>query len=261
MIFTYKELKINYEIFDEREEKNDDTKPLLLLHGWMANIPAWAPVYNYFKKTRPVYVIDFPGQGGKSCTLNEVWGVPEYSYMVKEFIKEMQIEKCDVIGHSFGGRVIIYLASKYKDLFNRIILTDSAGILPKTSAVKAIKKGIFGIGKNVLKTVLSSEKYDEAVEGLRKKTASSDYAALDNEIMRESFKKIVNLDLKENLKEINNSTLIIWGENDQETPMYMAKIMEEEIKDSGLVVLENAGHFSYLDNSTKYLIVANEFLK
>ena len=52
----------------------------------------------------------------------------------------------------------------------------------------------------------------------------------------------------------------MWGENDQDTPLYMAKIMEKEIKDSGLVVLENAGHFSYLDNTNKYLLVTDNFL-
>lgn len=260
MIFKYKELDINYEIFKD-ETNNINQKPLLLLHGWMANIEAWGPVYNHFKKSRPVYVIDFPGQGGKSSTLSETWGVPEYAEMVKEFIKEQQIEGCDVIGHSFGGRVIIYLSSEFKDLFNRIVLTDSAGILPPKSVAKSFKQGVFSVGKSVLKTILPNDKYEKTLDSLRKKTGSTDYAALDSEIMRESFKKIVNLDLKDRLKDIKNSTLIIWGENDTETPIYMAKIMEEEIKGSGLVVLENAGHFSYLDNLQKYLIVVNEFLK
>ena len=73
--------------------------------------------------------------------------------------------------------------------------------------------------------------------------------------------RIVTLDLTSKLKEIKNSTLLIWGENDTDTPLYMAKIMEKEIKDSGLVVIKNAGHFSYLDNTNQYLLVTNEFLK
>ena len=61
--------------------------------------------------------------------------------------------------------------------------------------------------------------------------------------------------------DIKNSTLLVWGKNDDDTPLYMAKIMKKNIPDSGLVVLENAGHFSYLDNPQKYLLVTNEFLK
>ena len=52
----------------------------------------------------------------------------------------------------------------------------------------------------------------------------------------------------------------MWGENDLDTPIYMAKIMEKEINDSGLVVLKNAGHFSYLDSSAEYNLIVGNFL-
>ena len=80
MIFNYNGININYEMFGDSETNN---KPLLLLHGWMARIEAMAPIYQYFQKSRKVIVLDFPGQGGKSDTLKEVWGVPEYGEMVR----------------------------------------------------------------------------------------------------------------------------------------------------------------------------------
>ena len=261
MIFKYKELNINYEIFDEREEKNNDDKPLLLLHGWMAQIESWAPIYMYFCKTRPVYVIDFPGQAGKSGELKEPWGVPEYSEMIKSFVEEMSIKGCDVIGHSFGGRVIIYLSSRYNDLFSKIVLTDAAGIKPKMTIKKFFKIYSYKLAKNFLKLVLSKEKYEKKIDEMRKKRGSSDYAKLDNDIKRKTFNNIISLDLTNDLDNIKNPTLLMWGDKDTDTPLYMAKIMEKKIKDSGLVVLENAGHFSYLDNTQKYILVVNEFLK
>lgn len=260
MIFEYDGIKVNYEIFDERENKEDSARPLLLLHGWMARIEALSPIYLYFKKTRPVYVLDFPGQGGKSDPLNSVWNVEKYSLMVKAFIETQNIKKCDVIGHSFGGRVIIYLASTYDDLFNKIILTDSAGIKPKMTLKKFFKIYSYKFMKNILKVFLSKEKYENKMNEMRQKRGSSDYASLSNDTMRETFKNVVNYDLTPKLKDIKNSTLLIWGENDADTPLYMAKIMEKEIKDSGLVILENAGHYSYIDNSQKFLLVANNFL-
>jgi pimeloyl-ACP methyl ester carboxylesterase len=72
--------------------------------------------------------------------------------------------------------------------------------------------------------------------------------------------KVINLDLTKNLKDIKNSTLLIWGENDTDTPIYMAKIMEKNIGDSGLVVLKGAGHFSYIDSSNEFNIIADNFL-
>lgn len=259
MTFNYNGIAINYEIFnDSIANKN---RPLLLLHGWMARIEAMAPIYQYFKKDRKVVVLDFPGQGGKSDTLNEVWGVPEYSEMVKALIENLEIKGCDVIGHSFGGRVIIYLSAKYKDLFNRIILTDAAGIKPKMNLRKIVKIYSYKIAKVFMKLVNSKEKYEAKLNEMRAKRGSSDYAMLKTDVMRGTFNKIINLDLTNKLKEINQPTLLVWGENDKDTPLYMAKIMEKNIKDSGIVVLENAGHFSYLDNLHKYLVVTSEFLK
>ena len=53
---------------------------------------------------------------------------------------------------------------------------------------------------------------------------------------------------------------MIWGDKDTDTPLYMGKIMESEIKDSGLVVLEGTGHFSYLDDMDKFAIIIRNFL-
>ena len=260
MVFEYENVKVNFEIFDERENKEDGARPLLLLHGWMAKIEAMAPIYFHYKKTRPVYVIDFPGQAGKSDTLDKTWDVPTYSLMVKAFMENQNINNCDVIGHSFGGRVIVYLASNYKELFNKIVLTDAAGVKSKMTVKKFFKIYSYKFVKSIYKLFLSKEKFEKKMEEMRKKRGSSDYASLPNDIMRETFKNIINLDLRPNLKEINKPTLLIWGENDNDTPLYMAKIMEKEIKDSGLVIIENAGHFSYLDNTAKYLLVVDNFL-
>ena len=261
MVIRIKELDIHYEIFGEGEET------LLILHGWMASIPAMAPIYQYFgshnhhlQKPRRVVVLDFPGQGGTSEKLHTAWGVPEYSEMVREFMEALELKKPDVIGHSFGGRVAIYLASTYPQIFSKIILTDSAGLTKKMSFSKMMKVLSYKIGKKFLKIFSSKETYEQNLNRLRKKYGSSDYAALSSDIIRETFQKVIQLDLKENLKKIQSPCLLIWGENDEDTPLYMARTMEKEIKDSGLVILKNAGHFSYLDAPNQYNIIVENFL-
>lgn len=262
MIYDYKDLKIHYEIFDEcnQSDKTIEKRPLLLLHGWMAKIEAMAPIYQFFKQSRKVIVLDFPGQGGKSDTLKEAWGVPEYAEMVKSLLDALKVTECDVIGHSFGGRVIIYLSAKYPDLFHKIVLTDAAGVKPKVSILKQCKIYSYKMAKFLLKMFMPKEKYENKLEEMRKKRGSSDYAALTSDVMRMTFQKVIHLDLTPKLKEVKQPTLLVWGENDQDTPMYMAKIMEKRIPDSGIVILENAGHFSYLDQIQKYLVVVNQFL-
>ena len=254
MIINIKGVDINYEIY------GDGAETLLLLHGWMASIPAMAPIWQYFKNQRRVVVLDFPGQGGKSGELTEAWGVPEYSEMVREFMEKLNISKPDVIGHSFGGRIIIYLASNYPDIFGKIVLTDSAGLKKKFSFSRWIKVKSFKISKFFIKVFSNKNTYEKRINELRKKYGSSDYSTLKSDVMRETFNKVIGLDLRENLKRINSPCLLIWGDKDKDTPLYMAKIMEKEIKDSGLVVLQNAGHFSYIDCSNQYNIIVEKFL-
>lgn len=190
------------------------------------------------------------------------WGVPEYAEMVKAFIEKLNLGKVDVIGHSFGGRVSIFLASNYPELFNRIILTDSAGLIKKMSIKKWLKIRTFKVGKFVIRLFYKNNKTlcDSKINALRKRVGSSDYSSLKSDVMRDTFNKVISLDLKSYLSAIQSPTLLIWGENDKDTPVYMGKIMEKHIPDSGLVILKNAGHFSYLDSPVEYNLIVEKFL-
>ena len=88
---------------------------------------------------------------------------------------------------------------------------------------------------------------------------SSDYRALDG-VMRESFKKIVGEYLDGEINKIKNPTLIIFGEKDSETPVYMAKRLNRGINDSKMVIIKDAGHFAFIDNPVKFNWEVKEFL-
>lgn len=257
MIIDIDGASVNYETFG----KNDGT-PILILHGWGASIDAMAPIWKFLesRENYKIYVIDFPGESNKSGIPPIAWGVPEYGEMIKKFMEELKIINPNVIAHSFGGRVTIYLASKYKELFNKIILTDAAGVKPKMTFQKLRKKITYKFGKVCLKIFLPKKKYEEKMSEYRERYSSADYKILKSEIMRETFKKVISLDLTPCLKDITRPTLLVWGENDIDTPLYMAKIMEKNIKDSGLVVIKEAKHFSYIDKPYEYNLIIDNFL-
>ena len=79
--------------------------------------------------------------------------------------------------------------------------------------------------------------------------------------MRDVLVKAINEDLSGLVPNIKNSTLIIWGENDTATPYSDAEYLNENIKDSGIVKIENAGHFSFLDNPYLVNKVLETFLR
>src|SRR5690606_31612268 len=78
--------------------------------------------------------------------------------------------------------------------------------------------------------------------GLWKSLGSADYRNL-NGVMRETFVKTVSEYLEPTLPLINHEVLLLWGANDDATPLYQAKVMERGIKNAGLAVIDNAGHY------------------
>ena len=93
---------------------------------------------------------------------------------------------------------------------------------------------------------------------LSRKYGSSDYNALTG-ITKQSFVKVVNMDLTECLKDVSAPTLLIWGENDHETPLAMANIMEAKMQDAAIIVFENGSHFAYIEQAPRFVRIASHF--
>ena len=132
-------------------------------------------------------------------------------------------------------------------------MVDSAGILPRRGLGYYFKIYKY---KRCKKKALNLRKYQEKLS----KFGSNDYKLL-SERMKQIFVHIVNEDLSMYAKYINSETLIVWGEKDKDTPIYMAKKLKRLIKNSELKIIENAGHFSFIDNKDEFLILLDTFLK
>lgn len=231
---------------------------VLLLHGWGANIDTMMPIFNLLKNNFKVYALDFPGFG-ESDEPNDVYGVYDYARLTKSFIDCMGMEEVILIGHSFGGRVSIVLSGQYKEMVRKMVLIDSAGLIPKRGLKYYFKVYSFKTLRFLYNTLFFWKDKNERLESFYKKFGSKDYQDSSG-VMRKILVKVVNEDLRLHLKEIESSTLLIWGDEDTATPLYMGKIMESEIKGSGLVVLEGAGHYSYLDDFRRFSIILKTFL-
>ena len=249
---------INIEGLDLNYIVEGEGNPIVVLHGWGCSIDTVRPIINILNGKYKVYALDLPGFGN-SQEPKDVIGSFEYAEIVREFLSKMNISKATFVGHSHGGRISIIMGAKYPELVDKIVLIDSAGLIPKRGPEYYIKVYSFKALRYIYKNLFFWIKNEERMEKFYKKFGSDDYQNSSG-VMRRILVKVVNEDLKPLLKDIKASTLIIWGENDDATPLYMAKIMEKEIKDSGLVVFEGAGHYSYLDDYNKFVAVIKAFL-
>ena len=220
----------------------DSGRGVLLLHGFMCSAQMMSSVQEALCGQMRVAAIDFPGHGknGRSAPPPKPWGVPDYMEMTA-----------------------ILLAATYPELVGRMILTGAAGIKkPRTGGAtvkQRVYKGLRGAVNLMDKTHLFGSLPERGREALVQKFGSADYKALSPE-MRKTFVKIISLDLTDELPRVKAPTLLYWGAEDTETPLWMGKLMEEKIPDAGLVVQKGAGHFAYLEHNQAFLRIAKNFL-
>lgn len=229
--------------------------PVVLLHGWGSDISSFSRLERDLSAGFRVISLDLPGFGN-SASPPGVWSLIDYCHLVEHFLKFLNLVHPVLIGHSFGGRISIVLGAK--GIAGKLILVNSAGVPSKKSLIYYCKVYFYKSAKFCLK-ILPAQLQARLLERLQQKFGSSDYRNAAP-LLRQILVKVVNEDLSPLLPQIKVPTLLMWGDSDQTTPLYQAKIMEKRIPDSGLVVLKNAGHYCYLDKPQEFYTIVNHFL-
>ena len=231
--------------------------PVLMLHGWGSSCDAYNLMTKAFFDKFRMISLDFPGFG-KSDMISEPWDVEKYCKITLEFIEQLGLKDYIIIGHSFGGRVIIKLSGTGRISPKKIVLVDSAGVLPKRSLKSKIKVASFKTVKWFLQLPVIRNYSENALNKARGCFGSADYNSAPP-VLRQTLVKVVNEDLVPYMDKISAPTLLIWGENDTATPLRDAHIMESKIKDSGLCVIKGVGHFSFVERPYEVHAILNSF--
>ena len=214
----------------------------MYLHGWGASTELMTPIAleGYLN-----VMVDFFGHGGTPREDRELHLI-DYVKSVEKLLDHLSIRHATVVGHSFGGRVAIRLSLLRPDLVGKLVLIDSAGVRPRYSLRRTLRVLAYKLKKALR---LDVSRY-----------GSTDYLALEG-VDKKTFVNIVNERLDKYLGLIDKPTLIIWGEKDVDTPMYMANILRRRIKNSGLVVLEGEGHFGYIYQADRVRRIIKSFVR
>ena len=240
--------------------EDDQSETILLMHGWGCDGTIFNSMIDSLRKHASVLVVDFPGHG-QSGEPSAPWGVEEYANQILGLLDVLQISCTHIIAHSFGGRVAIWLASHAPERIGKMLITGGAGIR-KTSTIQSSRQKRYKRLKSILnvfgKVPFLRSAVDILQEKLVQKYGSPDYRRL-NQNMRKTFVKVISQDLSEFLPQIHASTLLVWGSNDTETPLWMGQKMEKDIPDAGLVVFEGRSHFAFVEEIARFRLIADTF--
>ena len=220
-------------------------KDLLFLHGYLSSKEAFTAQIEYFSRFYRVTAIDFLGFG-QSSPLNAPFSVSDYASWTREALALLGVKTPTVVAHSFGCRVAIKMASQEATAFDKLLLTGAAGVI--------LKRGITYHAK--VKAYRWIKKF--APRYAEKHFGSEEYRSL-SPIMKESYKKIVNEDLREDASRIENPVLLVVGEKDTTTPLAEANAYLQVLKNGRLKRMKG-GHFAFAEHPTDFNLIAEEFI-
>ena len=216
---------------------------VVCLHGWGGSTQSFLGLAKELSSYYTFVLVDFNGFGS-SPEPDYPYSVDDYVHSVLEIVRKYKMESFSLVCHSFGGRVGIKLCYKYGYLVDKLILVDSAGMKPRRSLLY-----YFHLLRHKLLTALR----------IPHTAGSRDYRVL-SPIMKKTFVKIVTEPLESCAEFIKVPTLLIWGNKDKETPVYMGKRLLRLIGKSQMVLFLGCGHFSYIERHLYFVRVVDAFL-
>ena len=209
---------------------------LYIIHGWTYKPEPWHDVIVELKTLGvEAELLRVPGLGTKS---DKVFTIEDYSKWAREKLPKGSY----ALGHSNGGRILLNLLASEPDYLKGIILLDAAGVWEKENrrmVLKALSKAFSPLKKSkfirkAVHRVIGANDYENAPENMKK--------TLDN---------MINSDKTLDITKVTTPAQIIWGEDDQTTPLRQGKKMHELLSNSELTTKPGWRHSHYLVSTSE----------
>lgn len=216
-------------------------KVVLFLHGWGGGFDNFASAISAIEQQCLCVNFSF-----HSATETRALILDDYVKFVNDTLNQIKLSNSITtiiaVGHSFGGRIALRLGAMR--IVDSIVLIDSAGLKPRRNA-----RYYFRRIKGVIAKKLN----------LKIAVGSPDYRQL-SPIGKKTFSNIVSTYQDSECRHIHIPTLIIWGAQDKETPIYMARRLNRLIESSALIIFSTAEHYAYLDDYPRFISILKSFI-
>ena len=236
--------------------------PLVLVHGFLGSSKMWEPQIDFFKDYFRVITPDLPGYG-KSNKAKSHNSIQSIANLLLDCLEEKKIDKYHLLGHSMGGMIVQEMAKKHGDKIFKLVCysTGPIGEMPgrfetvDQSRENLKKNGLEITAKKIAKTWFikrENAKYFNICIEAGKQTSME---AADNALI--AFKNWNGIDT---LKNINNETLIVWGDKDKSYNLEQIQTLEKNIEKSKLIIFKDCAHNVHLEKPDQFNNAIKGFL-
>ena len=250
---------------------NQEGPVLLLLHGYVMSSWAWRLNIEAFGTSHRIIAICHKGFGFSEKPKSD-YSLESLAGVVRELLDYLEVESCDVVGHSMGGAIALRLVGDTPYLFRRFVLVCSAGLpwqLPKALTrlpfpmLVSLSNVLFRrrIMKRVLtwlgyeKPIVNEIYMDTYMRALNSRGAT--FAAMRT---AEDFSGGLER-LQDVLPEIEHKTLLLWGAKDKLVPLRAGKTFLNILQNARLEVFQDCGHCPNEEDSQRFNRVVLDFLE
>jgi pimeloyl-ACP methyl ester carboxylesterase len=235
-------------------EKNGQGEKILFIHGSGWNTHMWYSQRDYLKSSMEVVLVDLPGHGespGIGCD-----SVREYRDTVHEMIREHDFGKCYIAGHSLGGAIALSLSLAYPDIIKGIILIGTGARL---RVLPQILEGIINDKEATVRNI-SELAFSKKTTSVLKDQAIYETMKCKEEVVYKDFCACNRFDVMDTISSISLPTLIICGTDDALTLPKYSLYLHEAIKDSRLILIDDAGHMVMMEKPMEINRAIEEFV-
>lgn len=235
--------------------------PLIVIHGGSGGARAWLKNMAELAENYTVYAPDLPGFG-HSQPIDGDYYIPELAEFVDKFSQTLGLDSFHLMGHSFGGGIVLHYALEFPQKIKKLVLVSSLclgreiALWVRILSNCTICRGVTAVAMTLLRSV----------KWLIELTLSPiEYIVPYSKFTLSLGKKITSLKeqttvLFHRLSEVLVPTLVVWGEKDPIVPARQAYAAAELIPDCQVKVFAGSGHSVYRDEITEFSRVLTKFL-
>ncbi len=239
---------LNSEIYYKSFEKKENTKNILILHGWWGKSDSWLKIAEILvEKWYNIIIPDLPWFWKTS--IHKIFELDDYASLIENFAKKLELEDFILWGHSNWGAISIKIANRWIIKPELLVLNNSAWI--RSDKKRNLKRTFFKKISDTVKALpfIKKEKIQFVRKIFYKIIWWHDYLEAEkNPYLKQTYLNMINSDLKDEIKKINLKTFLIWWEKDTYTPLSDFKFMSENIKNAKKIVLKDQTHWIHLKN-------------
>ncbi len=236
--------------------------PLVLVHGYLGSSEMWCNQKDFFSSFCRVITPALPGFG-ESSDAQSLDSINKMAKFMINLIDEKRIDKFNLMGHSMGGMIVQEIARIAGHRVNKLICfaTGSMGEIPgRFETIDETRKKLKEDGVEISFSRVPQKWF---VKGNQDKNYYICENAVKNvslETADNALKAMKNWSGLENLKNIKNETLIVWGDKDTSYNFDQVNTLNKNIKNSKLEVFKDCGHNAHLEKTDKFNNLIKDFI-